>query len=235
VAEDRTREAAALGLKWLGELQNRDGGMPTFCRGWGNLPFDRSSADLTAHTLRAINAWASPWDDRLSRGMIAFLKSQQRPDGSWLPLWFGNQHAGDDENPTYGTARVLLAASSHLGAADAWGDPVQQGIDWILNNQNEDGGWGGGKGTPSSIEETAHAIEALAHFADPPIQQLRALHRGVDWLIARTDQGQRFDPAPIGFYFAKLWYYEKLYPVISTVAALNAVKKITANGREKRE
>ncbi|MEZ6066585.1 MAG: prenyltransferase/squalene oxidase repeat-containing protein [Planctomycetaceae bacterium] len=34
--------------KWLLGLQNRDGGFPTFCRGWGTLPFDRSSPDITA-------------------------------------------------------------------------------------------------------------------------------------------------------------------------------------------
>jgi squalene-hopene/tetraprenyl-beta-curcumene cyclase len=27
-------------------------------------------------------------------------------------------------------------------------------------------------------------------------------------------------PSPIGLYFAKLWYYEKLYPLIFTVASL---------------
>src|SRR5207248_5744115 len=46
-------EFAAAGLRWLLDLQNRDGGMPTFCRGWGRLPFDRSGSDLTAHALRA--------------------------------------------------------------------------------------------------------------------------------------------------------------------------------------
>src|SRR5262249_31093968 len=35
------REAAAAGIRWLLDLQNRDGGIPTFCRGWGALPFDR--------------------------------------------------------------------------------------------------------------------------------------------------------------------------------------------------
>ncbi|HZT81647.1 MAG TPA: squalene--hopene cyclase, partial [Gemmataceae bacterium] len=45
------------GFLWLWGLQNADGGMPTFCRGWGHLPFDRSGCDLTAHTLRAIAPW----------------------------------------------------------------------------------------------------------------------------------------------------------------------------------
>jgi squalene-hopene/tetraprenyl-beta-curcumene cyclase len=40
------------GLQWLLSLQNRDGGLPTFCRGWGTLPFDRSCPDITAHALR---------------------------------------------------------------------------------------------------------------------------------------------------------------------------------------
>ena len=43
------RAAAHAGIGWLLDLQNTDGGIPTFCRGWGTLPFDRSSTDLTAH------------------------------------------------------------------------------------------------------------------------------------------------------------------------------------------
>src|SRR5262249_7922431 len=45
------------GMCWLLNLQSRDGGWPTFCRGWGHLPFDRSGSDLTAHALRAVSAW----------------------------------------------------------------------------------------------------------------------------------------------------------------------------------
>ena len=37
-----TYSAALRGVCWLLNLQNRDGGWPTFCRGWGVLPFDRS-------------------------------------------------------------------------------------------------------------------------------------------------------------------------------------------------
>src|SRR5204862_7200645 len=51
-------QAAVAGVKWLLDLQNRDGGIPTFCRGWGKLPFDRSGSDLTAHALRALSRWA---------------------------------------------------------------------------------------------------------------------------------------------------------------------------------
>jgi squalene-hopene/tetraprenyl-beta-curcumene cyclase len=216
--------------KWLVDLQNRDGGMPTFCRGWGRLPFDRSGTDLTAHALRAFHSLASSTDEpqeafpRLFGGVtqsgLEYLARTQRPDGSWLPLWFGNQHSPDDINPTYGTARVL-AAYRDLGLLES--EPARRGVAWLLANQNDDGGWGGGKGTPSSIEETALAVEALLGSDTSPLRKQgdhEAIDRGLAWLIERVEAGGLAEPTPIGFYFAKLWYFEKLYPIIFTVAAL---------------
>ena len=58
-AGPRAHAAARAGLDWLLNLQNRDGGWPTFCRGWGHLPFDRSGCDLTAHALRALTRLAA--------------------------------------------------------------------------------------------------------------------------------------------------------------------------------
>ena len=89
---------------------------------------------------------------------LAYLAQQQRKDGSWLPLWFGNQHAPDDINPVYGTAKVL-AAYRDLGIVDR--PQAQRGIEYLLSVQNADGGWGGARDTPSSVEETALAVEAL--------------------------------------------------------------------------
>ncbi|MEN6400659.1 MAG: prenyltransferase/squalene oxidase repeat-containing protein, partial [Armatimonadia bacterium] len=48
-------KALQAGQKWLVDLQNNDGGWPTFCRGWGKLPFDASCDDITAHALRALS------------------------------------------------------------------------------------------------------------------------------------------------------------------------------------
>src|SRR5262249_19220180 len=146
---------------WIYNLQNGDGGVPTFCSGWGKLPFDRSGADLTAHAARGFarvvwhwkpTFWTlnpdGPWFLTFAEDCMMYLQKHQRPDGSWLPLWFGNQHMPDDENPTYGTARVL-AAYRDLGMMDT--EPAKGGIAWLLANQNPDGGWGGGRGSPSSI------------------------------------------------------------------------------------
>lgn len=211
---------------WLLGLQNRDGGWPTFCRGWGTLPFDRSSNDLTAHVMRALVMWrargidlpsnlAAKAEIAISRG-LSYLEKTQAADGSWLPLWFGNQFNKNDENPLYGTAKVVLA----LKECGQLGRPLaQKGIEWLLENQNDDGGWSGRKGLISSTEETGLAVEALAGVSKADI----AVKNGANWLIRQVTDGSIVQPSPIGFYFAKLWYFERLYPIIFCVAALRRV------------
>lgn len=221
--DEITQAAGCAGVRWLLGLQNSDGGIPTFCRGWGALPFDRSSPDLTAHTLRAWNAWrtlvAAGDRPRLARATataLAFLKKTQRGDGSWVPLWFGNEHAPDDENPLYGTAMVV-SALREVAEADEPGAAAlaRRGAEWIACAQNDDGGWGGVRGVVSSTEETALAVEALAGT-----EHVGAFERGVAWQVERVESGKWREPLPIGFYFAKLWYHERLYPLIWTVGAL---------------
>ncbi len=229
--EDPAAQSAAFaGIKWLLELQNSDGGIPTFCRGWGALPFDHSSPDITAHALRAWNAWRQKLPMALRIGVVhatdralRFLQSAQRPDGSWVPLWFGNQFATNEENPTYGTSRVMLALCEFPKDAE---QALLNGIDWLVNAQAEDGSW---SDAPSSIEETALALEALAKLRRAGIKTTHsdtAIFRGVEWLVQKVESGEWQNPSPIGFYFAKLWYYEKLYPLIFTIAALREVASL---------
>jgi squalene-hopene/tetraprenyl-beta-curcumene cyclase len=236
-SEDTARAAYA-GVRWLLDLQNRDGGWPTFCRGWGKLPFDRSGADLTAHALRAIEAWSLRWRHGLigwapgirrllavdipgaACGGLDYLAKNSCPDGSWLPLWFGSQYGSEDANPTYGTARVLAAYRDIRLQIE----PARHGIAWLLRTKNADGGWGGDRGT-SSTEETALAVEALSFDGAGP-DVIAAIHRGSAWLVDRVESGEWKKPSPIGLYFAKLWYFEKLYPLIFTVAALGRARRV---------
>ena len=221
-----TRAAGRAGVRWLLGLQNGDGGIPTFCRGWGALPFDRSSPDLTAHTLRAWSAWLPQLDaglkKRTARGIaraLRFLAQTQRADGAWLPLWFGNEHAPGDENPVYGTAKVVLALRQLRDRGIAFPPALlRDAVRWLAATQSADGGWSGARGGPASVEETALATEALAGTAE-----VAAVETGARWLSARVASGAWREPAPIGFYFAKLWYYERLYPLIFTTAALGRV------------
>jgi squalene-hopene/tetraprenyl-beta-curcumene cyclase len=221
--------AAANGIRWLLDLQNRDGGIPTFCRGWGALPFDRSATDLTAHALRAWMAWRDAVDPqlggRIDRGItkaIGFLESSQRDDGAFVPLWFGNQHAPEEENPLYGTCRVVAGLVDALRRDETRVAPViARATDWLLAAQNADGSWGGARGVAGSIEETALAVEALARSR----ANAKAVEHGLAWLQAATDDGRRFPASPLGLYFARLWYSEELYPIIFTAAACEAAGK----------
>jgi len=241
---------AEAGIQWLIGLQNRDGGIPTFCRGWGTLPFDRSNPDITAHAIRAMICWQNrmplPMQSKIEKSIRAalnFLSKRQEPDGAWTPLWFGNQFATDESNRTYGTSRVLLAL---LGTIDHPAElPRAQftaGLKWLLQAQNPDSGWGGESNVPSSIEETALAIESLTacistHATLLPGTTLlsdsdhaatvSAIKSGLSWLFSATRAGTEFPASPIGFYFAKLWYFEKLYPLVYTVAALNRAHSIS--------
>ncbi len=221
--DDESTAAGEMGVAWLLDLQNGDGGIPTFCRGWGTLPFDRSAPDLTAHALRAWTVWLPHLSPKLkmrvSRSVaraLSFLEHTQRDDGSWLPLWFGNEHALEDENPVYGTAQVLIALRE-LEDRDFALPPrmVERAASFLASMQVAEGGWSGSHDGPASVEETALAIEALAGT-----QHVAAVSSGVDWLVARVEDGSWCEPSPIGFYFAKLWYYERLYPLIFTIAAL---------------
>ena len=271
---DPARKSCFQGMMWIGYLVNRDGGWPTFCRGWGKLPFDRSGVDLTAHAIRSLESFLRQFKPEaalggrfrrpheFSRG-IGFIRRMQHSNGSWSPLWFGNQDHPDEDNPVYGTAKVLMAYRD-LDLLET--SEAQRGLKWLRENQNADGGWGSGvwnkwaapsdyvgqvsnlsspAGNPksdipnpqsrqtdesrqrgmsalpltSSVEETALAVEALLPVASRE-EYRQAVERGLAWLVTAVERGDHRSAAPIGFYFAKLWYYEKLYPIIFTASAL---------------
>ncbi len=201
---EQTFQSAQHGIQWLLKLQNRDGGMPAFCKGWGRLPFDRSCPDLTAHAIRAFIEWRTDVDsglwkkmDRSIRHGLHYLEREQRSDGAWLPLWFGNQNNPNHENPVYGTVRVLEALREvDESEFPAVGKMKQRGFQWLENAQYPG----------LSIEETALMVGLTG--------------KGAEHLIEMTSSGMEFPASPIGLYFASLWYSERLYPLILTVEAL---------------
>ena len=232
------KNAALAGMHWLLDLQNNDGGWPTFCRGWGKLPFDRSSTDITAHAVRALHAWSQrlrlPTNNAaLSRRIgaatrlgLRFLEQQQQPNGSWNPLWFGNEQNTREANPVYGTAKVLqmYQALDRQGA-----EAARRGALWLSKAQHATGSWGAipaaaSHETPAScsVEETSLAISALQPYGTDSQQIASTVQLGLSWLVEAVEQGQHLEPAPIGFYFAKLWYHERLYPQIFAAQALAA-------------
>ena len=217
------------GIDWLIKLQNRDGGMPTFCRGWGKLPFDRSTPDITAHAILAMSLWCDALPDSLKSRcrksitrMKSWLDKTMTDEGSWNPLWFGDQDATSqfrveglefrvEANPVYGAATIIdyMKTAGITLTLDA--------KDFLLKCQNPDGGWGGNRGVPSKVTLTAKAIGALRHFL-PETDE--AICRAVDYLYGRYESGTLYSREPIGLYFSRLWYSEDLYNPIYLLTAL---------------
>lgn len=92
-----------------------------------------------------------------------------------------------------------------------------QGVNWLLRNQNSDGGWSARRGLASSVEETGLALDSLVLFSEA----MAACERSAGWLANQVYEGTVKNPTPIGFYFARLWYFEELYPIIFAATGLN--------------
>lgn len=222
------------GCNWLQQLQNSDGGFPTFSRGWGKLPFDQSCSDLTGHGLLALAQTDHIYRDLLSpkehtrfRKMVVktlvYLKKNQSLQGSWLPLWFGNQFTADHTNPVYGTARVVAYLNETLKTRLGKDYEhvlklcIDEGCRYLGSVQNRDGSWGGAKNISGSIEETSLAITAL--FRNGFQDECR---KGLEWLAEKT-KSDGLIAAPIGLYFASLWYDEEMYPLTAYLECLSSV------------
>jgi squalene-hopene/tetraprenyl-beta-curcumene cyclase len=219
---EREKNSILKGCRWLIGLQNSDGGFPTFCKGWGRLPFDRSCADLTGHALLALMKTISRLGNNIEKKTkrdieksilkaAGYLEKHQESDGSWVPLWFGNQKTDDQTNPVYGTAKVCIYLNdcTRLENTDnsllsRLAGMIEKAQDFLIGQINNDGSWGGKKGVEGTIEETSLAICALAGN-DPD-----SCSGGLKWL----ENQKKIISSPIGLYFSLLWYDEKLYPYI---------------------
>src|SRR5207253_2660545 len=98
---ERMERAVQLGITWFLELQQEDGGWPTFYHGNRASVREQSATDVSADVLRALAAWqraAKPESNApqrserigaaIERGW-RYLESQQQEDGSLIPRWFG--------------------------------------------------------------------------------------------------------------------------------------------------
>lgn len=238
--------AATKAARWLLDMQNRDGGWAIFCRGWTGGPADASCSDVTALVVRALYNWGKflrqtapshPLIQRIDTGIkqgLNFLKSVQREDGSWWPRWFGNELHPQEANPVIGTSQVLKTLSE-IQAGNT--DMAHKAVAWLIGVQFPAGGWGAVADRPSrdswygrkrdpepdatcSIEETSVAVDALLGFAaDNQTARNSALH-GLSWLIDASADASRLEPALVGFYLTKLWYYDDLLPQTLAVRTL---------------
>ncbi len=143
-------------------------------------------------------------------------------------------------NETRQWARLMALAEIGVGRPGAVCDAgigndlrtrARRAAMWMCRVQKADGGWSGGGAMEamSSVEETALAVESLSAALEGGLMSREesegSIRRGVEWLADRVKDGRWREASPIGFYFAKLWYSEALYPLVYTVAALGRARR----------
>jgi squalene-hopene/tetraprenyl-beta-curcumene cyclase len=244
---DEIESAAARGIDWLSKLQNEDGGFATFSREPLNEQLDPSSADVTSVAIRALNNWRQLRNDRAQRALTAaiergwnYLTDSGRADGSYVARWFGNEFHTNDENPVIGTAEVLITCAD-LDRLDT--ETAQSAAAWLLSAQHSTGGWGPPRSKVyysnsqsdgfrarrtneamakfCTVEETSLALTALLPLAGRGPEYAKAVSQGLHWLAAAIEQDAHRRPAVLGFYPSKIWYHERLYPLVFTAEALS--------------
>jgi len=128
-------------------------------------------------------------DDPVIRRATVWLASVQNPDGGWGedlrsyddPSWVGEGHSTPSQ-----TAWALLALHA-AGLADS--EPARRGIDWLVANQNDEGGWDEpwftGVGFPGAFYINYHLYRIVF-----PVSALgRCLGRGVHATPSTTAVG----------------------------------------------
>jgi squalene-hopene/tetraprenyl-beta-curcumene cyclase len=153
--------------------------------------------------------------------LIAWMERHQADDGSWTPLWFGDQDAENELSPVYGTATAVEYLSHSLNPAAR--PLIAKGIEYLLSAQNEDGGWGGAKGVRSKVTLTSRALSALASVDNPAME---AIEKGFAYLYEMWQADLLCREEPIGLYFARLWYSEHMYNMVFTLIALKKLRQI---------
>jgi squalene-hopene/tetraprenyl-beta-curcumene cyclase len=130
---------------------------------------------------------------------------------------------------------------SELGLLDS--EMALHAARWLVSAQHASGGWGPprapldysgaekdgfrawraneGMAKLCSVEETAMAVSALLPLAETNHSCSRAASNGLTWLAAAMEQDAHRQGAVIGFYPPKIWYHERLYPLVFAAGALS--------------
>ena len=68
-------------------------------------------------------------------------------------------------------------------------------------------------------------VEALL-AAPGDSQRQPVLDAGLQWLVRAVEESRHRQTATIGLHLARLWYHEKVYPLVFTVSALGQAVKL---------
>jgi squalene-hopene/tetraprenyl-beta-curcumene cyclase len=238
----RQRIAIELGLDWVLNMQNSDGGWSSFDRDNNktilcevpyadhNAMLDPSAADITGRVLEMMGALGFDAKFPPAGHAVRFLRRCQEGDGSWYGRW--------GVNYIYGTCFALRGLA-------AIGVDMREGFclraaEWLRSCQNADGGWGEscdsydnpdlrGMG-PSTAAQTAWALLGLFATSD---FETESVQRGIRYLLGTRKEGLWEDSSFTGTGFPKVFYLKyHLYSVYFPILVLGEYARYRA-GRER--
>lgn len=257
MAMDRARQftgestfdaAIARGVEWLRGMQSSNGGWAAFdvdniYEYLNNIPFadhgalvDPPTEDVTARCVSTL-AQLGQEENRaaITRG-IDYLRSRQRPEGSWYGRW--------GLNYIYGTWSVLCALNA---AGVPSSDPtVRKAVAWLVGTQNPDGGWGedgasykldyrGHEPAPSAASQTAWALLGLMAYRSEASHP--AVGAGIRYLLRTQDkEGLWQEDCFTGTGFPRVFYlryhgYRKYFPLWALARYRNLMSGINQPAR----
>jgi energy-coupling factor transport system substrate-specific component len=191
--------AVTRGVAYLRAAQTRDGGYAerrggrradAIASGWAPIAIAASGRDPGRRAARYAQRMASRVTDvgDMERALLA-LHATRRPTGALLAkLDRKRERDGSFEGLTNRTAFALLAYKA------AGRKPPERTVRWLLDQQNDDGGWSvGGKDGMSGVDDTATVVQGLvaAGRKDDP-----AIERAVRWLTRRQGPDGGFPLTP---------------------------------------
>lgn len=197
--------------RYLVQMQNKDGGFPTY------IESNPSTPSMTAAALHGMVAvvrenpielplWKAPIKNALS-----YLLASQQDDGTFERRW-----SNAETHTMFRVAITLPLVRQIFDLPDIQNVVAilyQRMASYLYKTQNPDGGWGQTSNDASDVNSTAYAVLCTTHSE----KELAAA--GVKFLMARQEHDGTFQSRPDLLGPRPLWYE---IPLLTTISATYA-------------
>jgi squalene-hopene/tetraprenyl-beta-curcumene cyclase len=235
-------KSIARATDWLRGMQSSNGGFAAFDADnthymLNEIPFadhgallDPPTADVSARCVALMGQLERAEDRECLRRVLAFLRAEQEPDGSWFGRW--------GTNYIYGTWSVLWALE--YVSDNEPRDMVEPAVRWLQSVQHPDGGWGEtndsyldpGRSCAddcSTAFQTAWALLGLMAAGEAGSEAVR---RGVEYLVENQgDDGRWSDELFTAPGFPRVFYlkyhgYSQYFPLWALARYRNSLASV---------